>query len=159
MNASAVSTPGGNIATSKAPTRLRSCLYVEDSYADLLLVTQLLARRPDVDLLTANTGPLGVHMAKELHPDIIFMDINLPGVSGMEVLDRLRDDPATAAIPVTALSSNAYPSQIEKGMRKGLFRYLTKPFRIDEFMTAIDDMLQQADHASREAGSVAPPGR
>jgi len=154
MHAPPASRLDGIAGKPKPATRLRSCLYVEDSHADLLLVAQLFARRADVKLLTANTGPLGVHMAQELHPDIILMDINLPGASGIEMLDRLRNDPSTAEIPVTALSSDAYPSQIERGMRKGFFRYLTKPFKIDELMTAIDDMLLQADQTSCDAGSA-----
>jgi CheY-like chemotaxis protein len=141
MDKSFTSQLDGIIAASKTACRLRSCLYVEDSYANLLLVQQLIARRSDMKLLTANTGLLGVQMAKDFHPDIIFMDINLPGVNGMEALEMLRADPATAQIPVTALSSNAYPTQIEEGLRHGFFRYLTKPFKIDEFMAALDDML------------------
>ena len=62
------------------------------------------------------------------------MDINLPGISGIEALKILRDDPATAHIPVVALSANAMPRDIEKGLEAGFFRYLTKPIKVDEFM-------------------------
>ncbi len=142
-------------AASKPGAQLRTCLYVEDSQADLLLVEQLIARRNDLILLTADTGPRGLKMARDHHPDIILMDINLPGLSGLEVLEMLRDAPATSQIPVTALSSNAFPSQIEEGLKNGFFRYLTKPFKIAHFMAAINDMLLQAN---RQVASHEPLG-
>jgi len=143
------------VIASKLAPPFPVCLCVEDSPADLLLVEQLIARRSDLLLLTANTGPLGLDMAQVHRPDIIFMDINLPGASGMEVLSMLRRDPSTAQIPVTALTSNAYPDQIAEGLRNGFFRYLTKPFKIAEFMVAINDMLL---HASRAVALHEPPG-
>ena len=66
------------------------------------------------------------------------MDINLPGISGIEALKILREDPATAHIPVVALSANAMPRDIEKGLEAGFFRYLTKPIKVNEFMDALD---------------------
>ena len=129
------------VASAKRAQPLHSCLYVEDSYANTLLVEQLISRRGDMKLLTANTGPIGIKMAQDFHPDIIFMDINLPGMSGIEAMGILQADPMTANIPITALSSNAYPNQIEEGLQKGFFRYITKPFKLDEFNAAIDDML------------------
>ena len=65
------------------------------------------------------------------------MDINLPGISGIEALRILRGDPATAHIPVIALSANAMPRDIEKGMQAGFFRYLTKPIKVPEFMETV----------------------
>ncbi len=138
---------------SNLDSQLRTCLYVEDSQADALLVKQLIARRNDLVLLTADTGPLGLKMALDHRPDIIFLDINLPGASGLDVLAALRNDPLTAQIPVTALSSNAYPGQIEEGLRSGFFRYLTKPFKLAEFMAAIDGMLPHA----RKIAAVCEP--
>ena len=66
------------------------------------------------------------------------MDINLPGISGIQALKILRADPATAHIPVVALSANAIPRDIEKGLTAGVFRYLTKPIKINEFMDTLD---------------------
>ena len=76
------------------------------------------------------------------------MDINLPGISGIEALKILREDPATAHIPVIALSANAMPRDIEKGLEAGFFRYLTKPIKVNEFMEALDVALEFADRAS-----------
>jgi len=133
------------IAAAQPAPHLGRCLYVEDSYANLLLVEQLVARRGDLKLLSANSGLHGVQIARDEHPDIIMMDINLPGISGLEALSILRADPLTANIPVTALSSNAFPKQIEEGLREGFFRYITKPFQLDEVNTAIDDMLRHTN--------------
>jgi CheY-like chemotaxis protein len=72
------------------------------------------------------------------------MDINLPGISGYAALDLLRKDPATAHIPVMALSANAIPRDIEKGLEAGFFRYLTKPINVTEFMDTLDVALHYA---------------
>ncbi len=86
---------------------LRTLLYVEDNPANLKLVEQLIARRPTIRLLTAGDGNLGIQLARAHQPDVILMDINLPGISGIEALKILRDDPATAHIPIVALSANS----------------------------------------------------
>ncbi|HEU4852068.1 MAG TPA: PAS domain S-box protein [Telluria sp.] len=119
-------------------------LYVEDNPANLVLVEQLIARRGDLKLLTAIDGHLGVELARAYLPDVILMDINLPGISGYGALRLLREDPATAHIPVLALSANAVPRDIEKGLEAGFFRYLTKPIRVREFMDALDVALRHA---------------
>ena len=119
-------------------------LYVEDNPANLALVEQLMARRGDLRLLTAIDGNLGVELARAYLPDVILMDINLPGISGFDALHLLADDPATRHIPVLALSANAVPRDIEKGLEAGFFRYLTKPIRVREFMEALDVALEYA---------------
>ena len=119
-------------------------LYVEDNPANLALVEQLIERRGDLKLLTAIDGPLGIELARAYLPDVILMDINLPGISGYGALKILQDDPLTAHIPVLALSANAVPRDIEKGLEAGFFRYLTKPIRVREFMEALDVALVHA---------------
>jgi len=118
--------------------RLRTLLYVEDNAANLKLVEQLIARRPGLRLLSAQDGSLGIALARVSQPEVILMDINLPGISGIEALKILREDPATAHIPVVALSANAVPRDIEKGLAAGFFRYLTKPLKVNEFMDTLD---------------------
>ncbi len=117
-------------------------LYVEDNPANLLLVENLIERRPDMRLVSARDGHSGVSLAQTAQPDVILMDINLPGISGIKAMQMLRDDPATAHIPVVALSANAMPSDIEKGLEAGFFKYLTKPIKIDEFMMSLDVALK-----------------
>ena len=127
-----------------SPHGQQTLLYVEDNPANLALVEQLIARRGDLKLLTAIDADLGIELARTYLPDVILMDINLPGMSGYGALKRLRDDPLTAHIPVLALSANAVPRDIEKGLEAGFFRYLTKPIRVHEFMDALDVALQHA---------------
>jgi PAS domain S-box-containing protein len=142
------SLPGG--------TPKRTVLYVEDNSANLELVEQLIARRPDLHLLSAVDGEIGVALARAWLPGLIVMDINLPGISGYEALNILRLDPATAHIPIIALSANAMPRDIEKGLAAGFFSYLTKPIMVNEFMAALDTALASAQAAiERKKGAVA----
>jgi len=140
-----------SIALAHVPngTPLRTLLYVEDNPANLKLVEQLIGRRPDLRLLSAGDGNLGIQLARAHRPEVILMDINLPGISGIEALKLLREDPSTAHIPVVALSANAMPRDIQKGLQAGFFRYLTKPIKVNEFMETLDGALE---FAAREAG-------
>jgi CheY-like chemotaxis protein len=124
---------------------MRTLLYVEDNPANLKLVERLIARRHDMRLLSAIDGNRGVELARTCQPDVILMDINLPGISGIEALRILREDRSTAHIPVVALSANAIPRDIEKGLEAGFFRYLTKPIKVSEFMEALNVALDFAE--------------
>jgi CheY-like chemotaxis protein len=117
-------------------------LYVEDNPENLKLVEQIIARRPEMSLLTAVTGMSGIEIARASHPDVILMDINLPELNGFEALKILRSDPITVHIPVIALSANAMTRDIKKGMEAGFFRYMTKPIKVNEFMEALDEALE-----------------
>ena len=119
-------------------------LYVEDNPANLELVEQLIARRGDLRLLTASDGNLGIEFARAYLPEVILMDINLPGISGIDAMEILSTDIATAHIPVIAVSANAIPRDIEKGLQAGFFRYLTKPLKVVEFMETLDLAMQFA---------------
>jgi CheY-like chemotaxis protein/anti-sigma regulatory factor (Ser/Thr protein kinase) len=119
-------------------------LYVEDNPANLMLVEEIMARRPDVRLIMARDGLSGIELARTARPRVILMDINLPGISGLHALKILREDLATAHIPVVALSANAMPSDIERGMEAGFFDYLTKPIRVVQFNRTLDAALAAA---------------
>ncbi|MDD5176331.1 MAG: PAS domain S-box protein [Sterolibacterium sp.] len=134
-----------------APQRI--LLYVEDNPANLKLVERLIARRSDTRLLTAVDGDLGIALARNNQPDVILMDINLPGISGIQALKILREDPLTAHIPVLAISANAMPLDIKKGTEAGFFRYLTKPIKVDEFTEALDVALEFAGKATDRDGN------
>jgi len=86
-------------------------------------------------------------MARIALPDLILMDINLPDISGIQVLQLLSKDANTAAIPVIAISANAMPRDIEQGLQAGFRRYLTKPIVIHELMTAVDEILASLEDA------------
>ena len=120
---------------------LRTLLYVEDNPANLELVEQLIARRPDLHLLSAADGQLGIEYAQAYQPEVILMDINLPGISGLEAMKILHADPATTHIPIIALSANAIPRDVEKGLEAGFFNYITKPIKVAQFMLALDQAL------------------
>jgi CheY-like chemotaxis protein len=135
---------------------LRTLLYVEDNPANLMLVEQIIEDVPQVRMLSARDANLGIALARAHLPDVILMDINLPGLSGIQALKILRDDPAMAHIPVLAISANAMPRDIKKGLDAGFFRYLTKPIEVNEFMNALDMALERADAESDGAIIRAP---
>ncbi len=145
-----ISPEGGDAAALAQPhaprsARLHQLLYVEDNPANLKLVEQIIARHPDLRLLTAVNGMSGIDMARVSSPDVILTDINLPDISGFEVLKALHEDPVTARIPVIAISANAMPLDIERGLKAGFFRYITKPLKVSEFMEALDVALEFAE--------------
>jgi PAS domain S-box-containing protein len=135
-------------ANISAEMPLRTLLYVEDNPANLLLVESLLERRPDIHLLSAQDGLRGIEVARASLPDVILMDINLPGISGIHALEILRKDLTTAHIPVIALSANAMPRDIVRGLEVGFFRYLTKPIKLNEFLDTLDAALQFSETQS-----------
>ena len=130
-----------------SPRELRphTLLYVEDNPANLKLVEQIISRQPGINLLTAVNGNSGIEIARASLPDVILMDINLPGINGFEVFKILREDANTAHIPVIAISANAMPLDIERGLKAGFFRYITKPLKVDEFMEALNVALEFAE--------------
>jgi CheY-like chemotaxis protein len=126
-----------------APGGQHLVLYVEDNPANLKLVEEIVRLRADLRLISAPDARLGIDLAKAHQPEIILMDLNLPGMSGLEALQVLREDPGTAAIPVIALTANAMPRDVERGLAAGFFRYLTKPINIPMFNEAIDSTLRR----------------
>ena len=119
----------------------QTLLYVEDNPANLELVEQLILRRKDLRLLSAPDGNLGIEFARSHQPTVILMDINLPGISGIDAMKILRSDPTTAHIPILALSANAAPGDIERGLQAGFFDYITKPIMVSQFMDALNAAL------------------
>jgi CheY-like chemotaxis protein len=124
---------------------LRTVLYVEDNPANLELVEQLIARCPELRMLSAADGELGIEFARAYRPEVILMDINLPGISGIEAMKILRADPSTANIPIVALSASAVPRDIEKALEAGFFGYLTKPIKVDAFMRTLNIALERSN--------------
>lgn len=117
-------------------------LYVEDNPANIRLVAKIISRIPDVELECAHTGAFGLDLAFSLPFDLIILDINLPGLSGFEILQGLRLNQTTGHIPVIALSASAMPKEIERGLAAGFDHYLTKPLQVEEFSRVIQQMLK-----------------
>jgi PAS domain S-box-containing protein len=120
-------------------------LYVEDNPANMELIDELVTRFSDLRLVTAVNASRGLELARSLQPQVILMDINLPGISGHNALKILREDPTTSHIPVIALSANAMARDIEKALEAGFFSYLTKPIKIKQFMTTLRAALKFAE--------------
>ena len=137
-------------AIAPADNSIYTLLYVEDNPANLMLVEDLIERRPDIRLISAGDGISGVDLARTALPDVILMDINLPGISGVNALKLLARDPLTAHIPIIALSANAIPTDIAKGLEAGFFRYLTKPIKVVEFMDTLDMVLKSTQAFATE---------
>ncbi|MDP2019109.1 ATP-binding protein [Hydrogenophaga sp.] len=125
-------------------TAQQTVLYVEDNPANLELVEQIIARRSNLRLLGAADASLGIEFARVYRPAVILMDINLPGISGIEAMKILRADPVTARIPIIALSANAVPRDIHRGLEAGFFNYITKPIKVSQLMDALDAALAHA---------------
>jgi hypothetical protein len=115
---------------------------VEDNPANLKLVRKLLASRGDLDFLGAENAESALAMVAESAPDLILLDLNLPGMNGFEALRRLRAAPATRAIPVVAVTANAMPRDLDEGRAAGFDDYLTKPLDLERFFQVVDHHLR-----------------
>jgi len=136
-----------------AGAKVHTVLYVEDNPANLTLVERLVERRPELRLISATDALRGVALARSAIPDVILMDINLSGLSGFDALRLLGDHSETSRIPVIALSANAMPRDIARGLEAGFYRYLTKPVRAPDLFAAIAEAIVLVD--ARRTGAVA----
>jgi PAS domain S-box-containing protein len=116
-------------------------LHIEDNPANLKLVERILARRPDVEVVPAMHGRLGLELAHEHRPVLVLLDVHLPDINGEQVLQRLRDDPVTASIPVIIVSADATPGQVRRLLAAGASAYLTKPIEVRDLLRILDETL------------------
>jgi CheY-like chemotaxis protein len=114
---------------------------VEDNPANVTFMKDLVSTFEHIDLLAVPTAEMGVELARGRRPEVIIMDINLPGMSGIDALRALRAAPETKDIPVIALTAAASERDKQRGMQAGFYRYLTKPVNVDEFVTALEAVL------------------
>jgi PAS domain S-box-containing protein len=121
--------------------RRHKIVYIEDNPSNLAFMRELMADLVSVELLTAPTAEIGLPLVLAHHPDAVILDINLPGMSGLEAMRRLRAWPETRDIPVIALSAAALARDTERGKAAGFYRYLTKPVRVDELTDALEQIL------------------
>jgi signal transduction histidine kinase/CheY-like chemotaxis protein len=125
--------------------RRRTVLYIEDNLANVALVQRIVAQRENVEIIPAMQGRLGLDLAREHLPALVLLDLHLPDISGDEVLQRLRDDPVTAKIPVVIVSADATPRQIQRLLNAGALAYLTKPIDVAELLGILDNHLSIDD--------------
>jgi len=127
-------------ASSGVAQGMHKLLYVEDNVANLKVVEAMLRNRPDLTVLSATNGEYGLELAQRYLPDVILLDIHLPGMDGYAVLKALQAQPETRGIPVIALSADAMPLDVERGLAAGFRRYLTKPVRVNELVDAVEQL-------------------
>jgi CheY-like chemotaxis protein len=125
-------------------------VYIEDHPANIAFMTELLADIARIELLTAPNAELGVELVRDRRPRAVILDINLPGMSGIDALRLLRSWPETRDIPVIALSAAAMDHDVRRAQSEGFYRYLTKPVRVDELIAVLEDLLL-GPHALRGA--------
>ena len=116
-------------------------LYIEDNLANLALIEAILAGRPEIKLIPALQGQLGLDLARQHRPDLILLDLNLPDMPGADVLARLKADADTKATPVIVISADATPGTIVRVRNAGARHYLTKPIDVEEFLQALEEAL------------------
>jgi len=121
----------------------KSVLYIEDNPANLRLVEQILQAVPNLHMWSAPEPLLGLELAMEHLPDLILLDINLPGMDGYEVLKHLRSEDASKDIPVIAISANAMPKDLKKGEEAGFDGYITKPVNVKELLEKVESKLSE----------------
>jgi two-component system cell cycle response regulator DivK len=119
-------------------------LIVEDNEKNLKLVRDVLQYR-GYQTIEAGTGEEGVRLAKERHPDLVLMDIQLPGIDGITALGQLRADASTRAIPVIAVTASAMTHDRKKIMAAGFDGYQSKPIKVREFMDAVRETLDRQE--------------
>jgi len=126
----------------------RTILYVEDNLSNLKLMERVLSRRPGIVLLPALQGSLGVTLARDHRPDLIFLDLDLPDMRGEEVLARLHSDPMTADLPVVVISADATNGQRTRMVEAGARTFISKPFDIDRLLQVVDEFCGDSGPAS-----------
>ncbi|HXX41259.1 MAG TPA: ATP-binding protein [Chthoniobacterales bacterium] len=130
----------------------RKILYVEDNVSNLTLVEQLMEERPEIELLTAMKGRLGLDLARQHSPDLILLDVHLPDIDGREVLSELKSSERTRNIPVVVISADATAHQIQRLTKAGSDAYLAKPLDVVEFFRVLDTTFAAND---RKTSAVA----
>jgi CheY-like chemotaxis protein len=118
-------------------------LHIEDNASNRKLVELVVSRRPNLELVEALDGETGLELARSLRPDLILLDLRLPGISGEEVLARLRDDPATAGLRVVVISAEARPGETSRVIDSGAERYLVKPVDVEELLSVLESVEAQ----------------
>jgi CheY-like chemotaxis protein len=127
-------------------THRQSILYVEDNPSNLMLIQELLADQPEIELITAMDGRTGLDLAQKYSPNLILLDLHLPDLPGWNVLAQLQADNKTHHIPVVIISADATANQIKRLMAAGASAYLTKPIDVSEFFRVLERTMSLTKH-------------
>ncbi|HEX6765212.1 MAG TPA: response regulator, partial [Polyangiaceae bacterium] len=121
-------------------TRYR-IVYVEDNPSNIAFMQAIVEELENVELVSASTAELGIDLVRSHRPDVVIMDINLPGMSGYEATRKLRESPETKDIPIVALSAAAMVHDRKRAEEAGFYRYLTKPVKVAELVATLEELL------------------
>jgi CheY-like chemotaxis protein len=138
----AAGSPATKPAMDADPEARGRVIYIEDNPVNITVMQHVFRRLLGVKLMTAETAEKGLMMVRQAHPDLVLMDINLPGMSGMEALRILKSDPDTLTIPVIAVSAAALPRDIQAGLEAGFLKYCTKPLDVPVFIDTLKWVLK-----------------
>jgi len=139
----------------KTSDQKRTILYIEDNLSNLTLIEQMLEERPEIELLTALQGRVGLDLARKHSPDLVLLDLHLPDLPGWEVMSQLKADPSTADIPVVIISADATPRQVTRLLKGGAVNYLTKPLDVAEFFAVLDQVTLRCNTAKSPSSEPA----
>ena len=119
-------------------------VYIEDNHSNVAFMEDLIGELDSVELVTASNAELGLELVRAHRPAVVILDINLPGMSGFDAMQRLRAWPETAAIPVIGLSAAAMAKDLQRARSAGFYRYLTKPVKVSELTSLIEELLARS---------------
>jgi signal transduction histidine kinase/ActR/RegA family two-component response regulator len=138
-----IDTSAQPLATTAVQLGSATLLLVEDNLSNFQLVEQIFNGRTDVNLLGAMEGSLGLDLARHHHPDLVLLDLHLPGLTGEEVLEQLKGDPRTRDIPIVVMSADATESRIRRLLGAGAHAYVTKPLNVRRFLEVVEGVLSE----------------
>jgi PAS domain S-box-containing protein len=139
--APSASAPGEDVAKEPPPYQLRRVHYVEDNETNVEVMRGVLAQRPQVRLQVSTMGLDGLSAIRQERPDLILLDMQLPDISGLELLRHLKSDPEVADIPVIVVSADATPGRMQEALTLGALHYVTKPVELARFLNLLDEVL------------------
>jgi CheY-like chemotaxis protein len=116
-------------------------VYIEDNPSNIAFMRGLIDDLASIELVTAPTAEIGLEIVRARRPEVVLMDINLPGINGLEATRRLAEWPETRGIPVVALTAAAMPRDAKRAAEAGFYRYLTKPVKVDELTGVLEELL------------------
>jgi CheY-like chemotaxis protein len=127
----------------------RTVLYIEDNLSNLNLIEQILEEQPDIELMTAMQGNIGLDLARRHAPDLILLDLHLPDMPGWDVLARLKASEETRLIPTIVISADATARQVDRLMAAGARAYLTKPLDVEQFLRVLQQSAMELSDAAQ----------
>ncbi len=149
--------PIPSVAELPRSTAPRTLLYIEDNLSNLRLVERILARRPEVKLISAMQGSIGLELARQHLPDLVLLDLHLADMQGDEILRQLLADPRTAQTPIVMISADATSEQIERLRAAGATDYLTKPIDVRSFLALVDATEPRKADPAPMPDAITPP--